>query len=320
MSTLFIRALAVAVALVLPWSAVVRSQELTTIRVAAPPNDDFKSVYYGIRAGIFKRYGLDVQATLVNSGSAAIAGVVGGSLQVALTSLPAVFQAHLRGIPIKIAAPAHVYLSEKPTEMLVVGRDSAIKSGHDFNGKTIGSLSLRDLNATATFAWIDQNGGDSKTVKTIELPGAAVIAALEDGRIVGATLSAPFIDDAVTSGKARLFAKSYDAIGKRFLSAAFVASNDFITANTDAMTRFARAMRECTAYTNTHLAETVDLVASYSGVDAAVIAKSHRMIDAETVDPRMIQPVIDTAAKYGMIDRPFSAEEIIASTVLRPGR
>lgn len=90
--------IAVAVALFLPCAAPLRGQELTTIRIAAPPTDDYKVVMYGLRSGLFKRYGLDVQPQLVNSGAAAVAAIVGGSAEVAFTGVPAVLQAYLRGV------------------------------------------------------------------------------------------------------------------------------------------------------------------------------------------------------------------------------
>ena len=41
---------------------------LTVIRAVGPPNDGFKAVYYGVKSGIFKKYGLDVQTSIVASG------------------------------------------------------------------------------------------------------------------------------------------------------------------------------------------------------------------------------------------------------------
>ena len=86
------------------------------------------------------------------------------------------------------------------------------------------------------------------------------------------------------------------------------------------MVRFGKAMHDSIVYTNNHLPETVDLVASFSGIEPALVAKSIRAIDPEYVDPRNIQPMIDTAVKYGLIDRAFSADDIIATTASRAPR
>ena len=81
-------------------------------------------------------------------------------MQVAFTSLPAVLQAHVRGVGFKIVAPAQYYLTEAPTVGLIVKKDSPIRTGRDLNGTTIATSSLKDLNSTATLAWMDKNGGD----------------------------------------------------------------------------------------------------------------------------------------------------------------
>jgi ABC-type nitrate/sulfonate/bicarbonate transport system substrate-binding protein len=107
-------------------------------------------------------------------------------------------------------------------------------------------------------------------------------------------------------------------IGPRFESSAYVLNGDAASKNSDTLIRFARAMHEAILYTNAHLDQTVDLVASYSGIDPAVIRRSTRVIDPEYVEARYIQPLIDAAAKSGLIDRTFSAAEIISPYALRP--
>jgi NitT/TauT family transport system substrate-binding protein len=293
---------------------------LTPLTVGGSPIDSYKTVYYAKQAGIFRKYGLDVTPTIINSGTAALAALSGGSIQVAFTSLFGVIEAHARGINFQIVAPAQAYDSAAPTAGLLVRKDSTIRSGANFNGKTIASLALKDLNALATLAWIDQNGGDSTTVKVIELPVGALLAALDGGRIEGMTTTPPFLDQAVASGKARILAKSYDALAKHFYASIFVATQDYIDKNRDTMTRFAKAMHESIVYTNAHLSETVDLVAAYSGIPASVIANSRRATAGENVDARDVQPLIDAAVRYGLIATGFKGEDLISPTALRPPR
>jgi NitT/TauT family transport system substrate-binding protein len=297
-----------------------RGQTLTPLTVGGSPIDSYKTVYYARQAGIFRKYGLDVTPTIINSGTAALSALAGGSIQVAFTSLFGVIEAHARGINFQIVAPAQAYSSDAPTAGLLVRKDSTIKTGADFNGKTIASLALKDLNALATLAWIDKNGGDSKTVKVIELPVAALLPALTEGRIDGMTTTPPFLDQAVASGSARILAKSYDALAKHFYASIFVATKDYVDKNRDTMSRFARAMHESIVYTNAHLPETVDLVASYSGIPASVIANSNRATAGEYVDTRDVQPLIDVAVRYGLIPTGFSADDLISPTALRSQR
>ena len=91
----------------------------------------------------------------------------------------------------------------------------------------------------------------------------------------------------------------------------------FIEKNADAIER---AMHEAQVYTNSHMAETVDIVAGYTGIAPDVVAKSVRMIDPEYLDVANFQPLIDALAKYGFLSSSFNAAEIISPTALKPGR
>lgn len=296
-----------------------RAQELPRIRVAGPANDGFRALYYGVRSGIFRRYGLDVQPIIVNSGAAGTAALVGGSAEVSYTNIVTVIQAHRRGIAMRIIAPATLYSSERPSSSAtLVLNNSPIKTGRDLTGKVLGTLALADLNAVATLAWIDQTGGDSKAVRLIEVPSSAAVAFLEEGRADAVTAIEPGVSLALATGKVRLLTRPFDSIAKRFQAGAYAVIATEADKNPDAMSRFARALHEAQLYTNSHLPETVDLVASYSGVAPDVIARSTRMIDPEYVEARNIQPVIDVLAKYGQLDKPFPAEDIISSAAMKP--
>jgi NitT/TauT family transport system substrate-binding protein len=292
---------------------------LTVIRAVGPPNDGFKAVFYGAKSGIFKKYGLDVQTSIVASGAAAAAALSGGAADIAYTNILTLVQAHTHNVPMVFVASGNLQVAGKTqTDMLVLA-DSPIKTGKDLSGKTIGSSSLRDINAAASMAWIDKTGGDSKTVKVVEVPASAGAAFLEEHRADAVTLNEPAVSQALATGKIRILAPPYDAVGTG-MTAGFAAMAPYVTANRDVMERFAKAMHEASTYTNTHLPETVELVAAYSGVPADVVAKSVRFVDAEFLEPRYLQPMIDLCARYQLIDKNFPAAEVISTVAVKPPR
>jgi NitT/TauT family transport system substrate-binding protein len=294
------------------------AQALDQLRAVGPPNDGFKAVYYGARSGLFRRYGLDVETTLVASGAAAAAALIGGSAEIAYTNTLTLIQAHARGIPMEYIAGGALVLSTNPTTLLLVLKDAPLRNGRDLTGKTIGSSSLRDINAAATLAWIDKTGGDSKTVRVIEVPASAGTAFLEEHRADAVVLNEPAVTQALAGGSVRVLANPYDAVGSRIQGAGFAVMAPYVERNRDVMARFARAMHESSLYTNSHAAETVDLVAGYSGVAREVVAKSTRFVDAEYVEVRNLQSVVDLCTKYGLIERGFPAAEIISAAALKP--
>jgi NitT/TauT family transport system substrate-binding protein len=295
----------------------VRAQDIQTLRVVGQANDGFKSVYYGVKSGLFKKYGLDVQTTMSASGAAAAAALIGGAADIAYTNILTVVQAHAHNVPMVFVATGNFLLSGKSPTLMLVRKDSPIKTGRDMNGKTLGSASLRDINAAASFAWIDKAGGDSSTVRVVEVPASAGAAFLEQNRADAVTLNEPAASLALATGAVRVLAQPYDAIIGG-LAAGLVAMMPYIEANCDVMTRFAKAMHEASMWTNTHQAETIPMVAGYSGIDPEIIAKGARFTDADYVEPRYIQPLITLFAKYGLIDKTFPAQDIISSVALKP--
>jgi ABC-type nitrate/sulfonate/bicarbonate transport system substrate-binding protein len=108
---------------------------------------------------------------------------------------------------------------------------------------------------------------------------------------------------------------SFDAVAKDFLLAAYFSSTDYASKNPDIVSRFARGIREASAYTNSHRAQTVDLIAKFTSISPQTIAHMTRVTCAETLEPREIQPQIDLCVKFKLIDAPFDARELVATAV-----
>jgi NitT/TauT family transport system substrate-binding protein len=291
------------------------AQALPVIRVVGPPNDGFKSIFWGVSSGIYKKYNLDVEITIVPSGAAAAAALGGGSAEVAYTNILTLVQAHDHGIPMVFISTGNILRPGKSPTLLLVSADSTIKTGRDMNGKTLGSASLKDINAMASMYWIDKTGGDSSTVKVVEVPTSAGAAFLETHRADAVVLNEPGASLAISSGKAKLLAQPYDVMVGG-MTAGMAAMEPYVVANRDVMTRFAKATHESQTYTNAHQAETIKMVALYSGVDPSVIASGARFTDADYLKVSYLQPLIDACAKYGLISKSFPAQQIISSAAI----
>jgi ABC-type nitrate/sulfonate/bicarbonate transport system substrate-binding protein len=225
-------------------------------------------------------------------------------------------QAYLKGVPLVMVAPGGLYNGTSEFVAAVAKAANPIRTGRDLNNKIIGVASVGDLNAVAFLAWVDSNGGDSKTIKQVEIPYSAIAAALDENRIEVGTLLQPMLSQAVDSGKVRVFAKSYDAIAPRFLITAWVTTKAFSDTNPELVRRFARVMRESEIYCNSHRAETAPLLADLSGVALPQILKGGRdTFAANFLDPKDVQPLIDAAVKYGALERRFDAAEMFSPAV-----
>ena len=79
------------------------------------------------------------------------------------------------------------------------------------------------------------------------------------------------------------------------------------------MTHFAQAMAQSANYLNTHQAETVGLVARFTGALPDVVKSIPRETFATTLEARDVQPYIDASVKYKFIPERIDAAALIAS-------
>lgn len=294
------------------------AQDLPAITLATLINDTATSALYAVRAGLFRKAGLNAQLQVLSSGAAGAAAVAGGAAQFALSSLVGVIAAHEKGIPFTLVAPAGVVTSDVPYSQFVVKADSPIKTGRDLNGKTIGAPGLKDMDTVAIMNWVDLNGGDSKTLRFIEMSGSVALAAIEEGRIDGADLNTPTLTRGLEGGKVRTLAQIFDAIAPRFSNTGWFTTTEYATKYHDIVTRFARVMGDASAYCNAHHADTVSLVAENAKIDEKLVARMARITFGDYLRPAEIQPLINVAAKYNVIAKPFDARALISPFALKP--
>ena len=282
-----------------------------TLRVASTANDDATTIVYAQNAGLFKSVGIDVTFQKANSGSAVAAAIAGGAIDIGKSSIIPLINGHARRIPLTIVAPCSLYHNHDLVSGLVVANDGP-HTARELTGKVISVAGLQDTTWLSARAWIDKNGGDSTAVRFIEVPGSSVLSALEEGRITAGTMSEPYVTQNVKSGKARLLAVTLEAIAPQWLIAVYMSTTDFVAKNRDVVVRFQKAMAQSAAYCNTHQADTVPMMAQFTGLDPAILSQVTRAYDPPHLDPRDIQPIINAAAKYKLIEKPFDARELIA--------
>jgi NitT/TauT family transport system substrate-binding protein len=297
-------------ALVLPRIAAAQEQP-TTITAAGLPEDSATPVLYAIEDGAFRKAGLDVTMQAQRSGPAVASGIAGGAYQIGKVSLPPLIDAHARGIPFTIIAPAGLSTASHPIAGLMVRKDSPIKTAADLNGKLIAVGALNDIFTLALRTWMDKNGGDSSTLKLVEIPISAIAEAIATGRVAAGSANEPILGAALATGKVRVLARTFDAIAPRFMFTAWVAVRSWADQHRAAAEAFRRVVLSTASYANTHPAATVDAIAKFTQLDPAAVRGMARTEAATSNDPALIQPVIDAAAHYKGISAPFDARQLI---------
>jgi NitT/TauT family transport system substrate-binding protein len=287
--------------------------DLTSLKMAGVPEDSATTVLYAIQSGLFKPYGLDVGMEPQHNGPSVMSGVVGNSYQFGKSSTPPLIAAFGKGLPFTIIMPAGVYDSRGPIAALLVRSDSTVKKAADLNGKTIAVGALNDIHSLAVLAWMDKNGGDISSIKFVEIPIGEIPVALETGRVAAGSVNEPVLSAALNDGKLRSVAHHFDGIAPRFMYTAWFTTKTYASANPGVVKNMSLALKKAAAYVNTHHAETADLIAKFTSLEPAQVAKMTRVEQGTTLDPKLVQPVIDAMLKYKTLAQPIDARDIMFS-------
>jgi ABC-type nitrate/sulfonate/bicarbonate transport system substrate-binding protein len=291
-----------------------RAQTPIAIRAAITPvYYDAVPILYAEHTGAFERAGIDLQLGRLPTGASITAAIAGGSLDVGKSTFLSVISAFARGVPIVAIAPAAIYLSSSPNGAIVVPKDSSLRGLGDLVGKVVAVNSLGEPTRPAIDVWLVRNGFPVDGIKLVEVPMAAMQAALDAHRIDAAMLTAPIYDEALATDKYRVVSPVLDQIAPRWLFSSFVASLAWANANRDAVRRFASVLASAATYTNSHRTELVPLVSSLVGAPASAFARTPWPTAGTDLVVSDMQPLIDASARAGLIPKAFDARAIVFS-------
>lgn len=281
------------------------AQTLVKMRVGLGFIEAHAEGYYAQDLGYFHRAGLDVELHQLQLGAVVAEGVASGNLDAGQSNIFSILAGHQHGIPFVMIAPSSLFDStDPPHDLLVVARDSPIQSVKDLNGQTIGVFSIGGEQHMFISAFVDKNGGDSSTLKYIPVPPGAMVAALTQGRVVAVDLSDPQLSanrDAVKS-----LGDTFTAVAPRFLEGAWFTSADWLAKNKDAARRFADAIVAAGRWSMANPEPAALILQKYLKVKEA----RAQVRFGTVLDPVLVQPMCDTAARYKLL-APMKASEVI---------
>ncbi len=309
-SSFLARSIAASGAAMLLPSALGAADAPGTVNVGTIPLDSIGTVYYAQDLGYFKNAGLTVNLVSIPGGPQGATAVAAGSLDVSVGPITTIALGHLHGVDFKFIAPASIATPQTRTDVLMVAIDSSIHTGADLTGKTIGISALKSMQQVSAMAWVDKHGGNANSLKFIEIPFPQMGSALAQKRCDAINAVEPF----ATSFKdtARSLGDVLAGIAPTFMELGYYSSPTWLQANPLVAARFVSAIREASVWANSHQKESVGILVKYSKLDPVVAASMARATYGTTpLSPAMMQPVIDASLKYGVIDKPFPASELI---------
>lgn len=280
-----------------------------TVKIGVQPVESAGQAFYGKDLGWFDQAGVDVQISSMASGPALVAAVLSGALDIGLSAVGSVAQAYVKGLPVKIIACAGMSLSTAPTDITMVGIDSPIKTAADLNGKVIAVNAIGNVLMYATQAWMDKNGGNSKTVKWIEMPFPAMAEAIAAKRVDGATMAEPFVSAA--KNVARALASPMDAIAPTIPATTWFATETWLQQQPVAAAKVVEVFRRAAIWANGHPKESGAILLKYTKIKPETLGVMTRSTFGTEMVPSQIQALIDVGVRYNDVDRAVNANDII---------
>lgn len=287
--------------------------QTASVRIGCGIGDNFGEPLFANDGGFFQRYGIDAQILTLGSGGALTAALAGGALDVTISNIASIAQAHFRGLPISVIAGSSIYSAAAPaTTAVLVLKDSPVRAAKDLIGKTVAMTTLHDTEQAALMWWFEKNGVNPSLVNFTETPLPAQLPALKSHH-VDATLTSEPWTTAATQDDARILAKPYDALAPRLQTTAWVARNDWLEANKALAQRLVAAIHDTAIWANHNRPATAVILEKYSKMSHDTIAKLTRMEYADHLDAALIQPIIDASARYGFLPQAFPAASLFAA-------
>jgi NitT/TauT family transport system substrate-binding protein len=283
----------------------------TSLRLATLPIDGTALAYYAKDLGYFQDAGIDVTIESISNGAVITSAVISNSIDIGWSNIISLAAAYKRGLPVVIIGAGGIHTRGSLATQLMVRKDSPIRTARDLAGKVIGCTGLANVGQLAPELWIDQNGGQSSTVKFIEVPLPQLPAALEQNRVDAAWLAEPYIKAAEPI--ARTLATCFDNVAPRWMLGAWFTTPAWASAHRDAVASFARVMTKTATWANANQRQSALILAKYLNLPPAMLQSMHRITYGTRPEAAQIQPVIDLAARYGAIAAPFPAQELMYS-------
>ena len=211
--------------------------------------------------GFFKKYGLDVQIVLIESGTTTVQSLISGEIGFAHMAGAAVLQSNLRG------ADAVMIAGVVNTLIFQLYTDKSISRPDQLKGKAVGVTRFGSSTDFAMRYALERYGlQPDKDVTILQLGNVpAILTALEAGKLQGAMLSPPTTLRAKKAGFPVL--ADLQMLGLEYQHTGIATTRALIKSRPELVRDFMRAYVEGIHYAKTHRRETLEILGKYLRTD-----------------------------------------------------
>lgn len=279
---------------------------------------------FGTAKGFFAQHCVSVTQTEVASPAAALADLIGGSVDIAYSPSIPIVNFISKGAPLRVLAPADgeptraqiatpQYRKNQDLTGIFVPKGSRLKSPAQLAGQTVAVPALgAQLQVVATWA-LKKAHHNTSTINWVVLDFPTALAELESNKIAAAGLTYPFSASEVAHGGHLLLGSDVPFFGVAAPVGMWTTTASKWASMRKALSDYRAAVIETNAYADTHFAQFAPYAARLTAISTPVIKKSAYDIYFPTAVSRAnLERVVGNMAYAGFL----TAKPNLAGVVL----
>jgi len=247
------------------------AQQKVELRIPYTPLITWLPFFMAVDEGILEKNGIGVTLTKFPN-IADLPGTVGKQFDLAPTTAPDFLNAAAAGLNLAAVAGETVESSKNQSFQVLVRADSDIKSPKDLSGKRIAGPGTGSVMHVALLYWVKLHGGDPASIVGVQVPFPNMADQLKAGRVDAVESLEPFVGPMLAAG--------YRSLGDPLLSVAdpvlfpfWIADADWARKNRPVLKRFVASLEGGLAAIRADDKRAREVLAKYSGLPEAVVAK-----------------------------------------------
>ena len=296
-------------------SSAAHAADLPRLHVGAITISDCVPFYAALQQGFFAASGVDVVTESETGGTLGIPAVVAGAYDIVYSNMPSALLAIAQGIDLHFIAGGNT-LNPPDTTGLFVRRGENVKTGKDFEGKTLAINDTHSLQWMYARGWIKLTGGDPDKVTYRAVPFPDMADAVKNKRVDGIIPSEPFFSMNRADPTLELIANPGRAVFPNGRVAAWIVSGDFAAKHADLIRKFLTGMNKGSQWVNANLNTPAftQLLVSYTKLDTARVLAMAKGRTSIGIDRRDLSRMADIMKTNGLL----TANIDLASKVFVP--
>lgn len=289
------------------------AQRMQKLRVAYIPIADSVGFYAAIEKGFFTDEGIKLDRTPMMGGAKNIEALLAGAVDLGHSAIMAGLVAVDKGFDIILIWGGMYAVSSKPTNAVIVRKDSGINNARDLEGKAVAIGGLNSIDHIHAQVWLERRGVDPKKITFLEIPYPKMVHALISKSVAAINAVEPFMTIALRGPNKAIGYIHADTVSQMVV-AGFWAKREWVTSNADLVERFSNALRKGIRYINANPRYGKEVVTRFTRLKpelARVITYSELR---EKMEPESINYWVNMALQRGLIKKKMDVDRLIYKT------